>query len=250
MTKTFIDIGAHFGQSLEVAIDPRYAFEKILCFEPSTLAFSQLRRIHDKRVSLFQFGLGDSEGVVKLFGSGELGGSIFNEKVQKPSHLQTKTETILIKSAAIELRTFIEEATEVFIKLNCEGSEIAILESLLQHNLLSEKTFVYVDFDIRKVSGFEHLATEMQENLAQKRVAFSMPEDFGSGGAEGVRSWLDTFCGVSRVPITRRITYLFRFHQDPFLWIYRSISKFLPQKKRTAWFRLASRFGVISWIRR
>lgn len=40
-----------------------------------------------------------------------------------------------------------------FIKINCEGSEIEILNDLLNHNLLNSKHSILVDFDIKKINN-------------------------------------------------------------------------------------------------
>jgi hypothetical protein len=40
--KVFLDVGAHLGETLEAALDPRYAFDRIYCFEPAQTCRAQL----------------------------------------------------------------------------------------------------------------------------------------------------------------------------------------------------------------
>jgi len=34
--RIFLDVGGHHGETLDVALDPRWGFDKIYCFEPAS----------------------------------------------------------------------------------------------------------------------------------------------------------------------------------------------------------------------
>ena len=46
--KIFIDIGSHVGETLVEAAKEKYAFDKIVCFEPSMFCMDDLKKFSDK----------------------------------------------------------------------------------------------------------------------------------------------------------------------------------------------------------
>ena len=50
--KIFIDIGAHIGQTLHEVSKEKYAFDKIVCFEPSSLCWDELKKLLWKTIEL------------------------------------------------------------------------------------------------------------------------------------------------------------------------------------------------------
>ena len=55
--KTFLDVGAHTGETLQAALDSAYAFDRIVCFEPVEACCRARARVRDSRVVVLQAGL-------------------------------------------------------------------------------------------------------------------------------------------------------------------------------------------------
>lgn len=191
MSRCFLDVGAHFGESIFKALDPRLDFDLIVAFEPSSKAVERLHKIRSRTLTIEQFGLGDSNRKLTLFGAGYLGGSVYQTKIgiSQPE----ETETIEIKDAATILRPYLERFDECFLKLNCEGSEIAILKSLGSANLLGSFKSIYIDWDSRKVP---HLVKEIPKILLildKSDTKYINAHDFEKTGWHGVETWLLDF---------------------------------------------------------
>ncbi|TFV32571.1 hypothetical protein E4K10_22285 [Streptomyces sp. T1317-0309] len=78
--RVFLDVGGHYGETLDVALDPRWGFEKIYSFEPAKPCRRILRGFHDSRVSIVPAGLSSRTGQATLFGAGLLGASVYADK--------------------------------------------------------------------------------------------------------------------------------------------------------------------------
>lgn len=61
--RTFLDIGAHTGETLEVVRERRWAFDRIVCFEPAPRCWPALEAVAaaDPRVEVCKFGLLDRD---------------------------------------------------------------------------------------------------------------------------------------------------------------------------------------------
>ena len=72
--KIFLDIGSHIGQTLHEVTKEKYAFDKIVCFEPSSFCLDQLKKFaeEDDRIIICEFGLGNRNHEVELFMPGTL----------------------------------------------------------------------------------------------------------------------------------------------------------------------------------
>ena len=53
--KIFIDIGAHTGETLLEVTKEKYAFEKIVCFEPSSFCLDKLEKLVNQIVEIDNF---------------------------------------------------------------------------------------------------------------------------------------------------------------------------------------------------
>ena len=125
--RVFLDVGAHVGESLLPAMDPRYRFDRIVCFEPVQACCAVLVRLADGRVEICHFGLGMKSGQQVIHDPGSLGASFHHE-----GSSQGRSETVEIRRASDWFRDKLAEDDDVFLKLNCEGSECDIIEDLLR----------------------------------------------------------------------------------------------------------------------
>ena len=158
--RVFLDVGAHVGETLLPAMDLRYRFDKIVCFEPVQACCAVLERLVDDRVEICHFGLGMESGQQRIHDPGTLGASVHAEG---PS--EGRIETVEIRRASDWFKDEVAEDDDVFLKLNCEGSECDILDDLLRSGEIRKVDSALVDFDVRKVSALAHRETEVTELL-------------------------------------------------------------------------------------
>ncbi len=143
-----MDIGSHFGESIYKALNPELKFDKIFAYEPSSIAFQRLTVIKDSRLTLKKIALGAKNGNVDLYSSGSLGAITFRDKKGVST---SEKERVTVNSATEELRDRLSSCAEVFMKINCEGGELDILENFMTAGLIMKCTHLYVDWDARKV---------------------------------------------------------------------------------------------------
>jgi FkbM family methyltransferase len=139
--KIMIDVGMNVGLvTLAMANDPSVL--EVHSFEPFSNTFDRalenfaLNPELVSKIHTYPFGLSGQNLESEVFvGSSTLGTSIKGTGIGKP-------ETIVIKDAAEILAPIIDKAesmgAEVFVKIDCEGSEFAIFKSLNQSGLISK----------------------------------------------------------------------------------------------------------------
>ena len=189
--RIFLDVGAHDGETLDVALDPRWGFDRIDSFEPASTRLKTLRKFRHKKLAIHDFGLSSQTKKTTLYGAGLLGGSIYSEKNYLDVKATSYTEEIKLESAAEWLNKNTKLDDEIYLKLNCEGSEADILENLISEALIFRIKSIYVDFDIRKVPGQAYRQQEIEDKLKTLRVDFQTPEFLGVAANAGVEKWLE-----------------------------------------------------------
>lgn len=206
--RIFVDIGAHYGESVFKALNPALNFQEIHAFEPSGLAFSRLNQIRDRRFNGHNFGLGAKDEYLSLFGSGHLGASLFEDKKGASTN---NIELISVKSASHQLRKILEISTEAFIKINCEGGEIDILEDLMNSGLILKCTHLYVDWDARKVPSLTTRYKDIRSKLEKTDVHLVSSDTLPVSGWKGVELWLHDFQSLRVGPLDkiRYVTFSF-----------------------------------------
>lgn len=184
----FIEIGAHHGQSLEVALNPKYGFDRFILFEPSESALKKLEFFKDSRVEIFKFGLGENDTVTKLYNSGAVSATLFQEKFKNQKKIPV--ELIQMRQSAKTLSPYLRD-TKVFIRINCEGSEVKILKNLLEYKLLNRRHSILVDFDMLRMEP-AYPIKKLIEELNQSKVKYYTAESFNTTYTkDSVRKWLD-----------------------------------------------------------
>lgn len=157
----FLDIGAHWGETLEEVLSPVWRFDAVYAFEPDPDALRIIAgkfpaEIASGKLILVPAALSNRDGEADLFGGNEGGGaSLYAEKtnIDAAKHERVK----LISSSRFFRETF--SAGDVIIaKLNCEGGEVDILQDISTSGEIQKIARLVVDFDIRKVRGKRGLA--------------------------------------------------------------------------------------------
>jgi FkbM family methyltransferase len=242
--KIFVDVGAHYGETLDVALDPRWGFDLVFCLEPSSDCISILKSFHDTRIVVQQLGLSGVTTSAVLYGAGELGASLHPDKkfISNPG-VKLKQELISIRRASEWFKENIPENSKVFLKINCEGCECEILSDLLDSGVSSQICSLYVDFDVRKIERLAHLQGVIESRLQNEKVDYITPEMIGSGGNKAVSVWLSKCLTQARSSSMAVLRYKLRMYAPMYIQFTMLVSALLPQ--RLYWW-LGHRFGRVA----
>ena len=185
MANVFIDIGAHIGESIEIAISKKYMFDVIYAIEPSSYCQKYLNRYKDERIKIIQTGFGSENRSTTLFGAGSVGASIFLEKTPYWSF----NEKINIIKFSDWYNDNITKNDLVWIKLNAEGAELEIIQELKyifnRHTIIS----FLISFDVEKIPSLQKEKMALVNILEQD---LQIPYNERKQGFE-VEDWLNGF---------------------------------------------------------
>lgn len=183
----FVDVGAHEGQTLAEVTKAAYGFDMVVAFEPSRRHADDLAA-RFPNVHVVNAALSDGAAFSDLYGTNDIGeASLFPSKNDVDA---TVSQCCMVLDAAQALT---EIGGPMLLKLNCEGSEVNILRSLIKAGVLGLVHDVMIDFDIRKVPGREH---EEQDVLQELRDAgfsrFSLCDNVMRGAThqDRIANWL------------------------------------------------------------
>ncbi|MEN9678956.1 MAG: Methyltransferase FkbM domain [Actinomycetota bacterium] len=232
MTNIFIDIGAHIGESIEVAIHPKYNFAKIYAFEPSAHCKKYLNKYRDSRLSIQNFALGNSDRYQVLFGSGSVGASIYEEKTAYWS----QNEEIEFKKFSVWWNDHIKKQDKVWLKINAEGGELEIIEEL---QLIKSGHIIsaLISFDIDKINSLKSKHNYLVSILKELRINFIDRNETNLS----VNEWLKAFPEISSVfSLSRLLKGILR----PDIPISRNLRRILkPLFPKKFWLGFALKFG-------
>lgn len=167
MNRIFLDIGAYTGDTTQVIINGKYNFDVIHCFEPTKRNCDIIKNnIKDDRVILHRFGLFDQTASKMVYCAGSDGASVFKDKRQPKAKQFPSSEMCEFVKASDWFRDNILIDDFVIVKINAEGSEIEILNDLLDSEEYSKINNMLLSFDVGKIKGKEYLQKEMVERLS------------------------------------------------------------------------------------
>lgn len=187
--KVFLDVGAHDGETLNAVRDPKYGFDRIYCFEPASVCWPALEAVRDERVTVCRFGLWNRTSSHALYDVGSLGASLFAEKFGNARPEENAEFVRATDWFAEQLR----DGDEVYLKLNCEGAEVDIVEDLLASGQFARVRSAMIDPDVRKIPPLAHRERELRERLAAAGLTnYFMEEDVMVGPTHRARiqNWL------------------------------------------------------------
>jgi FkbM family methyltransferase len=200
--KVFLDVGAHEGETVDAVRDPKFGFERIYCFEPASTCWPALESIRDARVTVCRFGLWNETTEHELYDPGSVGATIFRDKFSVP---RTAAPASFVR-ATDWFRENLATGDDVYVKLNCEGAEVDIVEDLLDSGELARVRAVMIDPDVRKIASQAHRERELRERLAASRLTnYAMEADvmIGATHRDRIHHWLRTVGAEERGTITR-----------------------------------------------
>jgi hypothetical protein len=213
--KIFIDVGTHQGQTINSILAPmhgfdrfycRYGFDRIYGFEPvPELHHLVAARFRHPRFTFYPAGVWTETCERTIYSPGTQSGSIFPDKINvDPS----RRLTCKFLRASEWFHHHITETDRVYMTLNCEGSEVDIIEDLLDANEYHKITSLAVTFDVRKIPSQRH--REETTKLRLRTMGFANFVDLaqveGVSRRERIANWL-SMCGANRVSFGERLRY-------------------------------------------
>ena len=239
--RIFIDVGAHYGETLHVALDPKWGFDRIYSLEPASACQSALRAFRDRRVIVGQVALSNRDGTATLHGAGLLGGSLYSDKKQIATAVErVETETVPLVRATDWFRKLPD--AEIFLKFNCEGGEADIIEDLLDSGEIKRVTSIYVDFDIRKVASQAHRQAEIERRLHDAGIRYVTTDEIGGTNA-GVTTWLTRDCPTVPTAAGTRLYHQLKLYAPLYDQLVAMVGLILP--RRLYWW-IGRRFGRLA----
>ena len=203
--KIFIDIGSHIGQTLHEVTKEKYGFDKVYCFEPSQYCIESLKKIasNDNRITICNFGLSNKNQDAKLFLPGSQGGTIFESEINDSSKKSKITlsddnsvEKIKLRDANEWFLENINPEDYIVVKTNCEGSEVDILDSLIDGGFMKNIYSFLITFDIRENPKYQYRELEVRKKLkkqVRKNFCFSDDVMIGHSHEKRIENWLKLF---------------------------------------------------------
>lgn len=147
-------------------------FDRIYAFEPMPAQFAELeRRFADNpKVTLLNFGLSNQTGRRNVYGT--------NDNLEASVHGEGETvdETVATDCEFVAASDWFEENIDteaVYAKLNCEGSEVDILDDLIESGEIEKVTAFTVCFDAENIPGQEYRVGNTRAAL--DRIGYNIP---------------------------------------------------------------------------
>jgi len=198
MARVFLDVGAHVGETLQVAMEPRWGFDRIHSFEPAPQCWPVLGEMADERVSILPFGLWSSDAKLLLHDPGRVGASLIEDK-----QLTGTVAEVEVRDAATWFEENVRASDEVVVKVNCEGAECDVLDRLLDADQLSKVDELLVHFDVRKIDSQRHREAETRSRLDAAGIPYRPAEQifFGRNVHDKTVNWLSWYhaTGIRRL---------------------------------------------------
>jgi FkbM family methyltransferase len=190
--KRFLDVGAHIGQTCDEVVKPRWGFDRIDAFEPMPAQYADLAARHGARVRCHRYGLAHADGTRTLWGdNAQMEASLFPDAAYVDPAVHTECRFV---DAAEWLTGEVATTDAVWMKLNCEGAEVEILDRLLDTGTLPLVDHLLIDFDIRKVPGRASEADRILARLADTGyTSYHLAEDVmrGETHQDRIAAWLE-----------------------------------------------------------
>ena len=193
-----IDVGGHRGQTSLPALRSGL-FQRLHVFEP----VPELADVISRRLSalgktstdwtVHAKALGEGDGEALLYMPGTQSGTTYgNRWSEEPASI-----TVPKCDAGSWLKEHLPEEARIFLKINCEGGEVEILDSLAKANQLKRITLLMVDFDVRRLFGradererLLKLLQDHQVDVIDPRYVERWPLETNYLGGLRARKWL------------------------------------------------------------
>jgi FkbM family methyltransferase len=203
--RIFVDVGAHNGGSIHSVLEGGYTFDRLVSVEPDPEMIAALKtrfakEIAEGRYQVAPVGLSDHIGAAQLMGDNSLGGaSMIAGKFA--AGVGNVREIKLIDWATF-LKDYDLENARLWVKINAEGAEIEILDSILAEGGRNIESLV-VFFDIVKSPFGAWKKWRVMRDLAQAGIPYLLAENvlIKHGPRKRLNNWLSSFPALKEPPI-------------------------------------------------
>lgn len=217
--RVFVDIGAHDGSSIQAVLDGGYAFDRMISVEPDPEMVARLSQrfaaeIAAGRYRVAPVGLSDVAGAARLYGDNRAGGaSLVASKFASDNRASREIDLIDWPRFLADYDLF---NASLWVKINAEGAEIAILKSILAQGGAGIESLV-VYFDIVKSPFGAWAKWRMVRALRESKIAFHTAEAIlpKHGPRPRLHNWLASFAELRDPPLPPTpppLTKLIRMH--------------------------------------
>ena len=194
----FLDIGGHIGQSTHQAIlsnlfDQIYTFEPVPGLASKIEAIAHAHQDHRALVEIIVAALGIDDGEATLYMPGTHSGTIYQNRWKKDP------DSIVVPKldSGRWFKENLRPDDVVFVKINCEGGEVGIIDSLERSSQLSKIELVMIDFDVKRLFGRDDERLRLIRILEENAISFLDPRYVEKWGF-----------GTGYLSVLRIITYL------------------------------------------
>jgi FkbM family methyltransferase len=172
MSRIFLDVGSHHGQTIEMMLQPRFKIDKIVGFDPSPLCHSILEAkfSNNTKVTIVKTGLWSNTCEMDLHNEGSQGGTVHAD-YQTTCNPEPRITRCKFIKASDWFKDNVSAEDEIFLKLNCEGSECRIIMDLLESGEYSKIKATLVDFDVRKSPSAKGQESELRQKMKTSGIS-------------------------------------------------------------------------------
>ena len=179
----FVDLGANLGQGYSwfkhYFSGPNVSFE---LFEPNPNCIKKLEQMDDVltgKVTLYPVGVGKEEGSVDFYGLDNEEGGKYSQGgsiIQMHNSIwYTSSKARAIKVKVINFSSYLETKSaqfdKIIVKMDIEGAEVDLLETLLEKNTANLISILYVEFHAQHQSEQTSSSTKKREEKILQRLA-------------------------------------------------------------------------------
>lgn len=203
--RVFIDVGAHNGATIAMALEGGYPFDRLISAEPDPDMVAHLeQRFSDDvatgRYQVAPVGLGKEVGTARLYGDNSGGGASVIATKFAPDARASREIQIVDWGAFLDRYSL--RGAALYVKINAEGAEIDIVDSLLAHDRGEVQSLV-VDYDIIKTPFGGWKKWRSVRALTRSGLTFQRSEDVfpKHGPRPGIHNWLSAIPELVNPPI-------------------------------------------------
>lgn len=193
--KIFLDIGAYDGQSTRAAL--LHKFDEIHMFEPSSVMRGKLEDLAARysEVHFHPFGLLDKDCTKTLLRSGSTGATIYQDKIvfedYFPPWMLAHEKCEFRGARDWYQKNIAPKPAYLWVKLNCEGAEIVIIDELIPILVGGGMDHLMVDFDACKIPSLGNHVLRTRERLRADSVDVFDITLTESSPADCINAWMD-----------------------------------------------------------
>lgn len=219
--RVFVDLGAHAGSTVRSVFASRFDFDRVISVEPDPEMVTLLHEQFADKISTGKFivapvGVALKRGKLTLFGSNAGGGaSLVSAKLPKSQRTGVSVDVI---SWGDFLDFYELHSSDLYVKVNCEGGEVEIIGSMVEHNCGQIKSMV-IDFDIIKSPWGGWQKWSCLRQLRRAGIPYLLSESvFVKGsGRNYIENWLASLKEFSDPPVPRAPVNVHQFSRIKYL---------------------------------